>query len=384
MNLYGNKWQVFSIFRDKNFLNNPCRGLDLLSDDLWEINFYMSKKYSLSSPTKTILDIYRTNILYSLIHIYNNVDNELKIGCYGGYSYNIDEESLKMIRFARGIGYNIEFFANNSNDSTVDSSSSKICTRDNLRTVIKRGLYEKYTYFENSDVKNIYSYNEETFKGNLWDTAKIEYIVNEYRNNCDIHILYTYIKIIINVCIRKGDYAKSWKYCRLLEDVSTNIYDVENSFSFLVLKTSGKQAAKEYIINKISNIVDLENHEIDLYRSLLMKNYSYLLDPSDLKSNMIKKCISETPHDYDLWVEYFKYGSLDPDYIKHKALHIIDSGIYSYKVYNYADFSMFDDENIAKLSIYCFLNLDYNEASNFLKYIKNPKIKNGVLNVISM
>lgn len=378
MNLYGIQGKPFSVFRNNIFLDIPCKGNDLLSDSLWEFSSYMPKKYSLSSPTNSILNIYRTNILYSLIYSYNFIDSELNIGCWDGDSTSIDKESLRVLKFARDIGYTINLYT----DDTVNNSL-QICNNDILRTSIKRGIYEDYTLFENDDIRNIYLYNKKTFYKKGYDTSKLEYILDNKSNNIDSHTLYVYTKIIINTSIRAGSYEKARKYCNFFKKISDNVYDIENSLAFLILKEQGAQSAKKHIIDNIPDLINLENYGFDLYLSLLRKNYGHLLDPSEQKTNIIMKCLTETPHDYDLWVEYFDQEGVDTSYIERKALSIIESGIHSYKVYKHANFSMLNDENIAKLSIYCFLNSDYCNAHKFSQYISDYKIKTGVLNVIS-
>lgn len=367
--LDGKKDKTINLEFDNNKILSGFRNIDkfiadsiemkMLSNNFWEQHPYMNKLYSISSPRKEILYYYYINCLLWII---DSLEDFKRVNIYiYGEPDKLCENLLKIIDY---LDVKINIIFNNG-------TKPDVFTKNNFKIATKRGLYDNFS-FATEFQEDIYSWYKLIFYQKELDILRIERYVDKINsiNNYEKWLLYL---SLFNYYIRKRNFDKTEFYLKKLKNLSNPLAYI-NSKSYLILLRDGKENCRNYLDNKLDmqNILNKNNNS--MIESLILKNYSELLDNSEYKKQIIKKSLLNTPYDVDLWKTYFKN---EGQYDNSKVKDIVCSGYLDKELLSKLKISNGDKKTLMKVLL-SFYNVETVKEKIFLllsdsiyqKYIK--------------
>ncbi|MBG9367858.1 hypothetical protein [Streptococcus sp. NLN64] len=269
--------QILEGFRKcDEFLLRHNNTLNMLSDERWRENKYMNTEKNISSPTNLIIGRYICNVLSALLidlsmGVYSNIfvecQNKDGLDSYSKYIFSV-------LDFVTNINIKYVELSNLVQDTQTISA-------DLMRSRIKRGLYDSFTY-EDSILYKIYSIYCSIFENDKISLTEIE---NLFLSTEDKYESWLLQKILINLGVREGDKQLVEKYLLELEKNNVSKYDYWNSYSFYLLYFSSKESSTNYLSKKLDVDRFLNNVDIDYAESLVFKNYAAILEDDLIKRN---------------------------------------------------------------------------------------------------
>ncbi|MDS3306110.1 hypothetical protein RK421_06635 [Streptococcus pneumoniae] len=362
---YSHSYILEGFRKNDAFIENHKECLDMLSDKIWRDNKYMNTEKNISSPTRTILSRYTCNILSSLfIDISKNSIEKLIVTCesrddldiYSKYIFSVVEKTTDVA---------VDF---------INCEKSRCETRltpNNMRTQVKRGLYDQFLC-ENSDLNWIYNYYKSVYNGVF---CELRQLIQQYCKVKDKYEKWLFIKAIINQGIRQNEKEVVEFFLKQLKDNNQGIFDYINSFSFYLLKFYSKDKSRIFLEEQLDIDDFLGSDKEDYARSLVFKNYASLLpDTSELKRNIMEKCLSQTPQDTDLWKEWFETYANQKE-IRQKATEIFKHGYSDISLLKLVKIEPDDTESLIRMIILCTSDLNSNIARYLISFLSDGRLK---------
>ncbi len=314
-----NSTKVFQGFREnEKFISAHKNLLTALSDKNWRSAKYMNTEKNISSPTGKIIERYFVNIFCSIL--FENSSNDLnKIIIKKAKEYSLDDYSYRLLKLVK-LTTNIKI-----EEKEVCGVQANILTPSIMRTAVKRGLYDEFTY-QSYPLEYIYRYFKSIFLTNNYSLKDLIQKYKELSNKSDKYINWLLIKAVINRSIREKDKTIAKEFIQKLKIVKVNEFDYINSKSFYILVFESREKAIDYLKDRLDIHNFLISKKIDYSESLAMKNFATILnDDEPIKRKILIKCLEQTPQDVDLWKLWFKHFASKIE-IQRKSLDMIDNG----------------------------------------------------------
>lgn len=370
---YSHSYILEGFRKNNSFIDRHKNTLDMISDKLWRNNKYINNEQNISSPTRTILGRYVCNILSALlIDISEKKINEIrvlyesidKIDSYSKFIFTVTQQITKI---------DVSYIFNDKKEDI------KEITPENMRVQIKRGLYDHFSN-QDSNLLWIYNYFKTVYNGGFY---KLDSLIDKYNYVEDKYEKWLLIKAIINQGIRQNEKKKVEIFLELLKENNKGKYDYVNSYSYYLLHFYSVDKSILFLEDNLCISEFLESSILDFSQSLVFKNYASLLPNNNMKKEIMKKCLEQTPQDTDLWKEWLKLYA-NPDEVKKISTDIFKCGYSDPTLIKQVKIDSGDTDVLVRMIILCSTNLNKDIALYLASFLNNKLLKDYMLLFIEM
>lgn len=169
----------------------------------------------------------------------------------------------------------------------------------------------------------------------------------------------------------------------MLKENNKGKYDYVNSYSYYLLHFYSVDKSILFLEDNLCISEFLESSILDFSQSLVFKNYASLLPNNNMKKEIMKKCLEQTPQDTDLWKEWLKLYA-NPDEVKKISTDIFKCGYSDPTLIKQVKIDSGDTDVLVRMIILCSTNLNKDIALYLASFLNNKLLKDYMLLFIEM